>query len=175
MIKARVVIEGDIQDFVSEVREASRDADKAMKKELDAIAKAIQDPLSRDLLALTPGPVRYPIEWTSEKQRRAYFATNGFGKGIPYKRKTGKRSLMGGWKVRKYVSRTGNLLTASNDAYVYPFVAEDPSRVNWWQRFHKNTGWPSAGVVDEVFAAWSDVAQQRIGESWFQYWDKVMK
>lgn len=33
-----------------------------------------------------PGPVKYPIEWTSEKQRRAFFATDGFGAGIPYKR-----------------------------------------------------------------------------------------
>lgn len=170
-----MTIEGDIQEFVSEVRDAGRAADEAMKKELDKIARSIQDPLSRDLLALTPGPVRYPIEWTSEKQRRAYFATNGFGKGIPYKRKQGKRSLMGGWRVRKYVSKSGNLLTATNDADVYKFVAEDPAHVNAWQRFHKRTGWPSAGMVDEVFAAWSDVAQQRIGESWFQYWDKVMK
>lgn len=175
MIRAHVVIEGDLQDFVSEIRDASRNADKAMKKELDKVAKSIEPPLQRDLMALTPGPVRYPIEWTSERQRRAYFATNGFGKGIPYKRKTGKRSLMGQWKVTKYVSKTGNLLTATNDAAVYPFVAEDPGRVRWWQRFHRNTGWPSAGAVDAVFAAWSDIAQQRIGESWFQYWDKVMR
>lgn len=31
-------------------------------------------------------PVRYPIDWDSERQRRAFFATNGFGKGIPYRR-----------------------------------------------------------------------------------------
>lgn len=28
----------------------------------------------------------YPIQWDSEKQRRAFFATDGFGHGIPYKR-----------------------------------------------------------------------------------------
>mgnify|MGYP000606970992 CR=1 FL=1 len=34
-------------------------------------------------------PVRrpaYPIGWVSDKQRRAFFATNGFGHGIPSKR-----------------------------------------------------------------------------------------
>ena len=31
-------------------------------------------------------PVTYPIQWDSERQRRAYFATNGFGGGIPYRR-----------------------------------------------------------------------------------------
>jgi hypothetical protein len=30
-----------------------------------------------------PGPVVYPIEWASERQRAAFFATNGFGHGIP--------------------------------------------------------------------------------------------
>jgi hypothetical protein len=31
-------------------------------------------------------PVTYPIQWDSERQKRAYFATNGFGAGIPYQR-----------------------------------------------------------------------------------------
>lgn len=31
-----------------------------------------------------PGaPVTYPVRWDSEKQRRAFFATDGFGRGIP--------------------------------------------------------------------------------------------
>lgn len=31
-----------------------------------------------------PGkPVRYPVQWDSERQRRAFFATDGFGRGIP--------------------------------------------------------------------------------------------
>jgi len=37
-----------------------------------------------------PGkPITYPVQWDSEKQRRAFFATNGFGKGIPYTRNGG--------------------------------------------------------------------------------------
>lgn len=38
-----------------------------------------------------------PYKWNSEKQRRAYFATNGFGKGIPYQR-TG--DLGRGWAAK---------------------------------------------------------------------------
>jgi len=38
------------------------------------------------LLGKIPGPVKYPIRWTSERQRRAFFATRGFGRGIPTKR-----------------------------------------------------------------------------------------
>lgn len=33
-----------------------------------------------------PAAVKYPFVWASERQRRAYFATNGFGGGIPYRR-----------------------------------------------------------------------------------------
>lgn len=34
-----------------------------------------------------PGkPVQYPIDWDSPKQRAAYFASDGFGHGIPYHR-----------------------------------------------------------------------------------------
>jgi hypothetical protein len=37
-----------------------------------------------------PGqPISYPVKWDSERQRRAYFATDGFGHGIPYKRTGG--------------------------------------------------------------------------------------
>lgn len=43
----------------------------------------------------TGKPVTYPIQWDSEKQRRAFFATDGFGKGIPYVR-TG--DYIKGWK-----------------------------------------------------------------------------
>ena len=37
-----------------------------------------------------------PYQWQSEKQRRAYFATDGFGAGIPYRR-TG--DLGRGWEM----------------------------------------------------------------------------
>jgi len=46
-----------------------------------------------------PGDVpTYPIKWVSEKQRRAFFATNGFGGGIPHKR-TGK--YQAGWQLQE--------------------------------------------------------------------------
>jgi len=171
MITARIRIEGDTLEKVSEIRESGRRADAAMKKSLDRITKGVQAPLKRDLLALTPGNVFRPIDWTSDKQRRAYFATDGFGAGIPYRRKTGASSLMGRWRVSKFVSRRGNLITATNDSPVYKFVAEDPDNVNAWQRFHRNTGWPSALKQAEVFAVYQDIAETQIGDDWFLYWD----
>ena len=72
-----------------------------LKKDIPAIgAQRIYNAMLKAQAALKkPGKrVRYPIWWESEKQRRAYFATNGFGKGIPYKR-TGAYNA--GFVIRK--------------------------------------------------------------------------
>lgn len=51
-------------------------------EEISATVDTIQNEMQK------PGdPVTHPIEWDSEKQRRAFFATDGFGKGIPYVRR----------------------------------------------------------------------------------------
>jgi hypothetical protein len=89
-------------------------------------------------LAQEAPPVKRPIEWTSEKQRRAYFATNGFGSGIPYRR-TGK--LNRAWVTSATPTGNGAVIVLSNEApiakYVYGmFGAPKPQ-----QGFHRNTGW----------------------------------
>jgi hypothetical protein len=72
-----------------------------LKKEIPDIgAQRIYNAMLKAQTALKkPGKrVRYPIWWESEKQRRAFFATNGFGKGIPYRR-TGAYNA--GFVIRK--------------------------------------------------------------------------
>lgn len=50
-------------------------------------------------------PSTSPVQWDSEKQRKAYFASDGFGAGIPYVRKNDyvnswkKTELPNGWEV----------------------------------------------------------------------------
>lgn len=59
-----------------------------------------------------PGqPIKYPVQWDSEKQRRAYFATNGFGHGIPYER-TGAYNA--GWRVKQTGYKLAREFTLSN-------------------------------------------------------------
>lgn len=41
----------------------------------------------------------YPIQWESEKQRRAFFASNGFGGGIPHVR---INRYVDAWKISKF-------------------------------------------------------------------------
>lgn len=93
-------------------------------------------------LRYTPGRVVYLIQWGSEKQRRAFFATNGFGKGIPYRR-TGK--LQSGWVVDVSIESEGILITADNPADYRKFVTG-----RRMQPFHKNTGWkPTYPILTE--------------------------
>ena len=67
---------------------------KRPPKSLDGLLRSWQDATWGRLGAI-PGPVHYPIRWTSERQRRAFFASDGFGRGIPTKR-TG---LVARWDV----------------------------------------------------------------------------
>lgn len=84
-------------------------------------------------LTQQPGPPRYPIRWKSRRQRRAFFATKGFGRGIPTRRTGG---LVAGWQVR--YSKQGQLhtLTLANPVPSMQFVQGQAQ-----QPFHKDTGW----------------------------------
>src|SRR6266704_2116274 len=46
-----------------------------------------------------PGAVVYPIQWKSAKQRKAFFASNGFGGGIPYRRQPEGSRLVDRWRL----------------------------------------------------------------------------
>lgn len=54
------------------------------KEGIEALSETVT--AIKERLSQEGKPVRYPIDWDSERQRRAFFATNGFGKGIPYRR-----------------------------------------------------------------------------------------
>ena len=83
-----------------------------------------------------PGPVQYPIQWKSARQRRAFFASKGFGRGIPTKRGT---ALTSSWVVLVGYQLRLNLITIYNPKsyaqFVYPGADQQP--------FHRNTGWGS--------------------------------
>lgn len=70
------------------------------------------------ILRLPKSRPRYPIRWVSERQRRAFFASDGFGRGIPSSRSG--RSLQ--WEI----SPTGNGYTLFNSSdysrYLYGYA-----------------------------------------------------
>lgn len=60
---------------------------------LAATARRVQKRMSE-----SGKPVTYPVQWDSIRQRQAFFASNGFGGGIPYRR---RGTYEQGWQIRK--------------------------------------------------------------------------
>lgn len=126
---------------------------------VDAVAHAafekVKEPML-DELQHTPGKVKYPIQWTSERQRRAFFATNGFGGGIPYVR-TG--NLAKAWKADYGRNDLGFYISVRNDDTAAAFVVGQlyAGARDTYQRMHRNTGWQRAKpTVDYWFGAYID-------------------
>lgn len=86
-----------------------------------------------------PGRPHYPIRWKTERQRRAFFATNGFGQGIPTRR-TG--NLINSYDLIISSDKDGGELILSNDNPAARFVIGDDQ-----QPFHIDTGWEFIGIT----------------------------
>ena len=103
----------------------------------------------RDRMSEEGKPVRYPINWDSQKQRRAFFATNGFGKGIPYRR-TNRYRL--GWKLQRVAFGTN--LSNEHPAGAVGGLPGTPS--GWQSRVHRGR-WPY--LLDVLFDELKKVPQ----------------
>ena len=102
-------------------------------------------------LKTIPGKPHYPIRWTSERQRRAYFATNGFGRGIPSTRTGG---IVGDWQAEFNQSDYGGILALVNMNPAAQYLQGDRA-----QGFHKDTGWVQLDdVTDDAYKEMGDVA-----------------
>ena len=100
-----------------------------------------------DELRFKPDAPTYPIEWTSEKQRRAFFASDGFGGGIPTERTD---SIVNGWRVTAKGSGNRYSIVAVNAVPGAPYVVGGMNfrsrarALRPQQKMHQNTGWPLA-------------------------------
>lgn len=103
-------------------------------------------------LRKAPGAVHYPIQWTSEKQRLAFFASDGFGHGIPYTR---SNELPQAWHVRGDYRNGVTGITVYNDAPQSAYVYGDETGQHQ-QPMHYNTGWPRFVDAAQVIALESD-------------------
>lgn len=94
----------------------------------DVLGRTAQD--VRDRMTEEGAPVRRPVQWDSERQRRAFFATNGFGRGIPYRRTHQYRF---GWQLQRV--QFGHTLTARHPAGA---ISGTVVGNRWWQsRIHR--------------------------------------
>lgn len=111
-------------------------------------------------LKVNPGKPHYPIRWKSEKQRRAFFASDGFGGGIPSTR-TGK--LLASYDVVVIDTNGGGVLSITNSDPKARFVVGDDV-----QPFHIDTGYV------QIADAATDAREEAIvilRETWFTVTD----
>lgn len=144
---------------------AIRDLPKRIAPELDnelrtEVVPFVERRVQSDI-ATYPGAVSRPFAFATARSRRAYFATRGFGKGIPYRR-TG--ALGKGWKVKLDRRRNEGFLSVANDVpyagYVYGsglFSLGSFRQVPG----HKNTGWGN-GLDEKIFKLSEDATAMLI-------------
>ena len=121
---------------------------RAMKRQQPRVRKRVVK-----ILAVEPGGVFYPIAWTTAKQRRAFFASNGFGRGIPTQR---THDIKNSWQVEfNFTEDGGDYLIENTSDHARWVIGFDQ------QQFHANTGWIYApAAIDEVTPIVLDIYAQ---------------
>lgn len=94
-------------------------------------------------ITIVPGAPVHPIRWKSQRQRKAYFASKGFGKGIPSRR---NYKLLKGWRVVVRPTPYGGSISMENPEPYMRFVQGADA-----QPFHLDTGWVQQGDVENDF------------------------
>lgn len=102
-----------------------------------------------------PQSAGFGIQWKSRKQQQAYFASKGFGRGIPTQRTGGLRY---GWHYETRSSETSISVKIYNTAQsqewrgginVGLIFNEQFVTGIYQQPFHKFTGWPRSDKVQD--------------------------
>jgi len=125
-------------------------------------------PLLLDTLDVIPEHPHYPIIWQSERQRRAFFATDGFGGGIPYQR-TG--ALQSSWVMEKTGGGAQFVVIVRNPTSYAKYVVGSLSKTNpggFMQEMHKASGYipaykPVNYWLDVLWKTYTDNMFNRLG------------
>lgn len=95
---------------------------------------------------------RFPsMRWTSPLQQRAFFASDGFGGGLPYER---SHTLAPAWTSYVVWDRDTIVIGVDNPSPVTPYVYGP-----WQQIFHADMGWPDA---EEQVLLYSETIQDAL-------------
>lgn len=149
-IRAEARTDNDILDAIADT---AKQSPKLMRT---AFSRNVRRLASRYLKQLKTEPPKWrgKRRWKSDKQRKAYFATDGFGAGIPYQR---THRLVKAWKV-VYQARDpyNGVVAFENDSPSARFVQGDDA-----QPMHLDSGWPQLSMaVSEARPELEEVAIQ---------------
>lgn len=142
----------------AQFQQAPQATDRAIRRDIVPYARHFVD----TRLRVEPGVPQSPLRWTPSRhpedrgkrpntvwgyysrQKAAYFATNGFGAGIPYHR---QHRLIRGWHViGDYRGGFGGI-RVTHDSRISLFVVG-----KWQQRYHQDTGWPQVASELQVLS-----------------------
>lgn len=150
----------DLMPFQGRLRQLAVDIERLPDRFHNAMQGRKGNYANQALSQITqePGPPIYPIRWKTQRQRRAFFATDGFGKGIPTRR---DGTLLRGWRVIYDRTADGGVLRLVNLVGYMRFVqGSDP------QPFHLDTGWVQRRDVEDDFL-------REAGDTVIETWQKV--
>lgn len=85
-----ISIESNIKEVIARIKRFIESLQPASE---DLLGQTVEN--IKTQMQVEGKPITYPVQWDSERQRRAFFATGGFGKGIPYQRTGG---YIAAWK-----------------------------------------------------------------------------
>lgn len=106
-------------------------------------------------LKTEPGSPVYPIRWKNERQRRGFFASKGFGRGIPASR-SNPSAVLAGWDAEFVSTEDGGIVALTNSEPHMKYVQGDSV-----QPFHLDTGYVQVNDVEqEAFFEMEGVAVQ---------------
>lgn len=142
-------------DVFTAIQEQAQRLPALVKRGLPRVTRPIDKRMLGELTA-EPPVWEGKRDWQTERQRRAFFATDGFGHGIPYRRTGG---LARAWKVTTVFTSDGGEIVASNDNPASDFVQGDRA-----QRMHLATGWPQAAPI---YAKYLPVYEDALIDFWF--------
>lgn len=155
-VRTEITVDTDIFDAIIET---ARDAPRAVDALVNRSLRRDTEQRLIPQLQEEPGPVVYPIMWTSERQRKAFFATDGFGAGIPTRR-AGRTRM--GWMLVGLVTEQGaGSLAVENNEYAAQFVYFPHQ-----QQFHANTGWMGEERITELVFEESETLADALIVAW---------
>lgn len=158
----RVYIKVD-PDFLKIVREHVVNAPREFERTYSNTVEALGEETIRKL-SEEPGKPRYPIRWTSERQRKFVMAKLRRENNIPYKR---THAYSSAWMYQRRRTPSGGLFYVQNTALtdtgepLEQYIQGDRQ-----QGFHADTGWIRADTIIKeaaqeaellLITAWEDV------------------
>lgn len=146
MIDVSVQVDDSVLAFI---RDSANNSPKLLQTALKRTLRGQKRTILKRL-ETEPGAVAYPIKWKSARQRRAFFATNGFGRGIPTVR---THAVIDSYDLLVETTDAGGGVYITNSAAEAPYVIGDDI-----QPFHIITGWQPIEIAAVDAAAQVEAA-----------------